>query len=73
MDWGKFLFHMLTAVAYVGLGLLVFGLAFWAMNRFSPFSLRKEIEHDQNTALAILMSAVIIGMAIIIAAAIHGT
>jgi putative membrane protein len=35
-----------------------------------PFSLRKEIEEDQNTALAIIIGSVIIGMSIIIAAAI---
>jgi uncharacterized membrane protein YjfL (UPF0719 family) len=32
----------------------------------------KEIEHDQNTALGIVMGSVIIGMSIIIAAAIIG-
>ena len=38
----------------------------------SPFSIRKEIEDDQNTALAIIIGAVIIGVALIIAAAVHG-
>jgi uncharacterized membrane protein YjfL (UPF0719 family) len=42
------------------------------MAKISPFSIRKEIEHDQNTALAILMGSVILGVAHIIASAISG-
>jgi uncharacterized membrane protein YjfL (UPF0719 family) len=34
--------------------------------------MRKEIEDDQNTALAIVIGAVILGLAIIIASTIHG-
>jgi hypothetical protein len=33
---------------------------------------RKEIEEDHNVALAIVIAAVILGSAIIIAAAVHG-
>jgi len=38
--------------------------------KLSPFSVRKEIEEDQNTALAIILGSVLIGLSIIIAAAI---
>jgi uncharacterized membrane protein YjfL (UPF0719 family) len=38
----------------------------------SPFSVKKEIEEDQNSALAIIIGALIIGISIIIAAAING-
>ena len=48
------------------------GLAFAIMVKVSPFSIRKEIEQDDNTALAILMGSVIIGVAHIIAASISG-
>jgi uncharacterized membrane protein YjfL (UPF0719 family) len=37
-----------------------------------PFSLRKEFEDDQNTALGIVLGCLILGISIIIAAAIHG-
>jgi uncharacterized membrane protein YjfL (UPF0719 family) len=47
-------------------------VAFFVMTKLAPFSVRKEIEEDQNTALAIVMGAVILGLALIIAAAIHG-
>jgi uncharacterized membrane protein YjfL (UPF0719 family) len=64
--------HLIAAVVFTAIGLLVFGVALWLANRLSPFSLRKEIEEDQNTALAIIIGAVMIGISIIIAAAIHG-
>jgi putative membrane protein len=54
----------------VGIG--VFGLAFFVMTKLTPFSIRKEIEDDQNTALGIIIGAVLIGLSIIIAASIHG-
>jgi uncharacterized membrane protein YjfL (UPF0719 family) len=59
-------------VVFTALGLALFGLAFYIMNKVAPFSLRKELEEDQNTALGVLMGAVIIGIAIIVAAALHG-
>ena len=58
------------SVLYSVLGLAVFSLAFFLIARIAPFSIRKEIEEDQNTALAVIMGSVLIGLAIIIAAAI---
>jgi putative membrane protein len=62
----------LSTVGYTIFGVIVFGLAYWVMVKVSPFSIRQEIETDHNTALAILMASVILGLAIIIAAALHG-
>ena len=63
---------LVSSAAFGAVGLVVFGVAFWVMNKLSPFSLRKEIEEDHNTALAIIMAGVIIGISLIIAAAIGG-
>ena len=63
---------VLETAVFVLLGLALFGVAFWLMVKLSPFSIRKELEHDHNTALAIVMAAVIIGISIIVAAAING-
>ena len=63
---------LLTTVIFTVFGLLVFGLAYLFIVKASPFSIRKEIEDDQNTALAIIIGSVIIGVALIIAAAVHG-
>lgn len=64
--------HLVAAVLFTAMGLIVFAATLWLFNRLAPFSLRKEIEEDQNTALAIIIGAVMIGVSIIIAAAIHG-
>lgn len=63
---------VVTTVVFVVLGLIVFALAFLIIAKATPFSVRKEIEDDQNIALAIVIGAVILGSAIIIAAAVHG-
>jgi uncharacterized membrane protein YjfL (UPF0719 family) len=64
--------HLLLTLAYTAFGMLVFGVAFVAVVRLSPFSIRKEIEEDQNTALAILLGSMFIGLAIIIGSTVSG-
>jgi len=61
-----------TTVIFVAIGLVVFGIAFFIVVLVAPFSVKKEIEEDQNTALAIIIGALIIGVALIISAAIQG-
>ena len=63
---------LITTIVFVVLGLVVFALAFLIIGKATPFSVRREIEEDHNLALAIVIASVIIGTAIIIAAAIHG-
>ena len=63
---------VVTTIVFVVLGLIVFALAFLVIAKATPFSVRKEIEEDQNVALAIVIAAVILGSALIIAAAVHG-
>jgi uncharacterized membrane protein YjfL (UPF0719 family) len=60
----------LSTLAYAGLGIALFALTFWLCAAIAPFSIRKEIEEDQNTALAILIGSVFIGISMIIGAAI---
>lgn len=61
-----------TTVIFVAIGLVVFAIAFFIVVLVAPFSVKKEIEEDHNTALAIIIGALIIGVAMIIAAAIQG-
>jgi putative membrane protein len=72
MDTTNIVKVLVESMIFVGIGLVVFIVAFFVMTKVAPFSVRKEIEEDQNTALGILMGSVIIGLAIIIAAAIGG-
>ena len=64
------LWQLIPTVVYFVVGLVLFGFSVWIMEKVAPFSIRKEIEEDQNTALAVLMGSVVIGLSIIIAAAI---
>jgi putative membrane protein len=63
---------LVTSAAVSVVGLLVFCLAFFLMEKLSPFSVRKEIEEDHNISLAIIMAAVIIGIAMIVSSAVTG-
>ena len=64
--------QVVSSVVFSILGLVLFGLSFLIIKALVPFSLRKEIEEDQNTALGIMIGAVIIGLSLIISAAIKG-
>jgi len=63
---------IIQTLVFTAIGLVLFAVAFWIMDKVTPFSLRKELEEDQNTALAIVLASVIIGIALIVSAAIHG-
>ncbi|HEV2861641.1 MAG TPA: DUF350 domain-containing protein [Pyrinomonadaceae bacterium] len=63
---------LVTTAIFTLFGLLVFAIAFAVIAKASPFSIRKEIEEDQNVALGVVIGAVIIGIALIISAAIQG-
>jgi len=63
---------VVSSAAFAGIGVVVFLAAFWLMTKLAPFSVRKEIEDDQNVALAVIMAGVLIGISLIIAAAIGG-
>lgn len=63
---------LLTTLAFTIFGLVIFGVAYTIILKVTPFSIRKEIEDDQNVALAIVIGSIILGIALIIAAAIQG-
>lgn len=70
MDINLFLTELTTTVVFVIVGVVFFALSFMLVTLLAPFSVRKEIEEDQNTSLAIIIGSVIIGIAIIVAAGI---
>ena len=63
---------LVTTIIFVAMGLAVFLVAFLIVVLVAPFSVKKEIEEDHNTALAIIIGAIIIGIAMIVSAAIQG-
>ncbi len=64
--------QFILTIVYTLFGMAIFAIGVWIIERVTPFSIRKEIEEDQNTALGIIIGAVFIGLAIIIAAAMTG-
>jgi uncharacterized membrane protein YjfL (UPF0719 family) len=64
--------QLLGALIYSLIGISLFGLAFFIIVKVAPFSIRKEIEEDQNTSLGIIIGSVIIGIAMIISSAVQG-
>ncbi|HEV8066403.1 MAG TPA: DUF350 domain-containing protein [Planctomycetaceae bacterium] len=62
--------HLLAAFVFATLGLFVLTVWFWLIVKFAPFAVVREIEQDQNTALGIIIGSIIIGVSIVIAAAI---
>jgi putative membrane protein len=70
MDYMIYIKPIIGSIVYTVLGMILFFIALMIMQKLAPFSIRKEIEEDQNTALAVLMGAVFLALAIIIHAAI---
>lgn len=71
-DLAAFLKVFINTLIYTAFGIAIFIFTFKMIVKSVPFSVRKEIEEDHNTALAIIIGAVILGLAVIIAAAVHG-
>lgn len=61
---------LVTTLIFVVIGLVFFTVAYFILSRI--FDIHREIEEDHNTALGIIIGSIMIGIAIIIAAAIHG-
>lgn len=61
---------LVTTLIFVAIGIVFFAIAYGILGRMFP--MKKEIEEDQNTALGIVIGSIMIGIAIIIAAAIQG-
>lgn len=64
------LWQLIPTVIYFLVGLLMFGFSIWLMDKVTPFSIRKEIEEDQNISLGIVIGSALIGIAILLAAVI---
>jgi uncharacterized membrane protein YjfL (UPF0719 family) len=63
--------YLLNALVFALLGIAIFVLSFQILDKLTPFQLWKEIIDEHNTALAILLGAISLGLCIIIAAAVH--
>jgi len=72
INWPMLTRQIVTTIFFIILGLIFFCISDWLVERIMPKALRKGIEEDRNIALAIVIGASILGIAWIVAAAIHG-
>jgi uncharacterized membrane protein YjfL (UPF0719 family) len=69
----KMAVSMISALVFSLLGLVAFGISWVVFDVITPkVSVYKEIVERQNVAVAVFLAAMIIGMSMIISAAIHG-
>ncbi len=61
---------LVTTLVFVCIGIVIFAVTYGILGMIYP--IKKEIEEDQNNALGIVIGSIMIGIAIIIAAAIQG-
>ena len=64
--------HLIAAVVFSLVGIVVFALCLLLMEKATPFSIIKEIGEEHNQALGTIVGAIVLGISIIIAAAIFG-
>jgi len=62
---------IIAALVYSAIGLFIFAVAFIVVDRLTPYHLWNEIIDKHNTALAIVVGAVAIGISIIVSSAIR--
>lgn len=63
--------NLMAAAVFALLGIVVFLAAFFLVDRLTPGDLWEELMKKDNTGLGVLMGGMAVGLAIIIAAAIH--
>ncbi|MDH4266978.1 MAG: DUF350 domain-containing protein [Deltaproteobacteria bacterium] len=70
--WEQIKFSALvSSLLYSFIGVLIFWISFLIIDRLTPYHLWKEIIEEKNTALAVVVGGIAIGICIIVAAAIH--
>ncbi len=62
--------EVVATVFYVLLGMVLLGISWKAIEWLTRFSLRKEIEDDQNLAIAVLIGSLFISISLLIGAVI---
>jgi uncharacterized membrane protein YjfL (UPF0719 family) len=63
--------HIASSLIYGLLGLVLFFLTLWVMEKITPYSLEKKITEEGNVALGIVVAAIIISLGLIYSTAIR--
>ena len=60
-----------ASILYALIGVIVFCLTFFIVDKLTPYNLWKELIENKNVALGIVVGLSALGICIIVAAAIH--
>jgi len=63
---------IVNAFIFAMLGVTIFWICFMLIDKITPYNLWQEIVKERNQALATVVAAMCLGIAIIVAAAVHG-
>lgn len=64
--------YLLNSLIYSMMGVALFWFCFIVIDKLTPYDLWKEIIEEKNVSLAIVVAAMCLGIALIVASAIHG-
>lgn len=64
--------YVVNSLLFSVLGIVVFWVAFVVIDKLTPYDLWREIVKERNQPLATIVAAMCLGIALIVAAAIHG-
>ncbi len=62
---------LLSTVIYSFLGLLLFIVALFIIEKITEFSIRNKVVKEGNVAVAIVVASIVIAMGLIVSSAIH--
>ena len=63
---------LINSLVYSILGVIVFLVSFVIIDKITPYNLWRQLVEEKNVALAIVVGAMCLGIAIIVAASVHG-
>ena len=69
IQWGKLINELIGGTIFAVIGILLLVIGFVILDKLTPGNMWKELMEEHNTALAIFLGAMGLGISIIIAAA----
>jgi putative membrane protein len=68
----NFFQYLVSSIVFSVIGIIIFGIGFYILDRITPYKLWTEIVEKQNVAVSIFVGSCAIALGIVIGSAIHG-